>query len=323
MTILPREAGSSHGPRPPAGAGSSGLAGGLLGARFGGRRPGGTGPQQRLVKGSVVPMYRQLARWVGDRIVLVTALAVLGYLFLPVAYTFVFSFNDYGKSNLVWNSAGSPTFKHWQDPCGAVGVCESVVTSLQVGLLSTVVATALGTMIAFAMVRHAFAGRGVMNLLIFLPMATPEVVLGASLLTLFVQGMSSVTLGFWTIVAAHVMFCLSFVVITVKARLQSLDWRVEEAAADLYAGPWDTFTRVTLPLATPGIIGAALLSFSLSFDDFITTSFVAGDVMTFPRFVYVSYLRGIPAQANVIGFAMFAFAVLAVVAYQLVARRRR
>lgn len=329
MTLLPREAGTSRTTR---GAGPAGLAGGGLagGLGAGGRRTGrggigGTGgPRQTLVKGSVVPMYRQLARWVGDRIVLVTALAVLGYLFLPVAYTFVFSFNDYRKSNLVWNSAGSPTLKHWRDPCGAVGVCESVATSLQVGVLSTVVATVLGTMIAFAMVRHRFAGRGTLNLLVFLPMATPEVVMGASLLTIFVQGFGgAVSLGFWTIVAAHVMFCLSFVVITVKARLQSMDWRVEEAAADLYAGPWDTFTRVTLPLARPGILGAALLSFSLSFDDFITTNFVAGDAMTFPRYVYVSYLRGIPAQANVIGFAMFAVAVLGVVVYQLAAARRR
>ncbi len=332
MTMLPREAGAtgrtSRTTRGggPAGLASGGLAGGLgAGGRRTGRGGSGApgGPRQTLVKDSVVPMYRQVARWVGDRIVLVSALAVLGYLFLPVAYTFVFSFNDYRKSNLVWNSTGSPTLKHWRDPCGAVGVCESVATSLQVGLLSTLVATVLGTMIAFAMVRHRFAGRGAMNLLVFLPMATPEVVLGASLLTIFVQGFSgAVSLGFWTIVLAHVMFCLSFVVITVKARLQSMDWRIEEAAADLYAGPWDTFTRVTLPLAMPGILGAALLSFSLSFDDFITTNFVAGDAMTFPRYVYVSYLRGIPAQANVIGFAMFAVAVLGVVAYQLLAARR-
>ena len=325
MSMLRREAATSQttGGR-PGGLGGGGLAQGLTrwgASSRGGRRP----PGQALVKGSAVPMYRQLIRWVADRVVLLTALAVLGYLFLPVAYTFVFSFNDYRKSNLVWISDGSPTLKHWQDPCGAAGICESVATSLRVGLLSTLVATALGTMIAFAMVRHRFAGRGAMNLLVFLPMATPEVVMGASLLTILVQGFAGtgLTLGFWTIVTAHVMFCLSFVVITVKARLQSLDWRAEEAAADLYAGPWDTFARVTLPLAMPGILGAALLSFSLSFDDFITTNFVAGDAMTFPRYVYVSYLRGIPAQANVIGFAMFAVTVLGVLVHQVAAARRR
>ncbi|GAA8844348.1 hypothetical protein DUHN55_11640 [Helicobacter pylori] len=155
-------------------------------------------------------------------------------------------------------------------------------------------------------------------------MATPEIVLGASLLTIFVQGFSQVglRLGFWTIVIAHIMFCLSFVVVTVRARLQSLDPRMEEAAQDLYAGPGDTFWRVTLPLVLPGIVGAAMLAFSLSFDDFIITNFVSGDTSTFPKFVYVSYLRGIPAQANVIGFSLFVIAVLLVVVGQRVASSR-
>ncbi|GAB0023283.1 hypothetical protein VN1338_22780 [Helicobacter pylori] len=157
-----------------------------------------------------------------------------------------------------------------------------------------------------------------------MPMATPEIVLGASLLTIFVQGFSQVglRLGFWTIVIAHIMFCLSFVVVTVRARLQSLDPRMEEAAQDLYAGPGDTFWRVTLPLVLPGIVGAAMLAFSLSFDDFIITNFVSGDTSTFPKFVYVSYLRGIPAQANVIGFSLFVIAVLLVVVGQRVASSR-
>lgn len=155
-------------------------------------------------------------------------------------------------------------------------------------------------------------------------MATPEIVLGASLLTIFVQGFSQVglRLGFWTIVIAHIKFCLSFVVVTVRARLQSLDPRMEEAAQDLYAGPGDTFWRVTLPLVLPGIVGAAMLAFSLSFDDFIITNFVSGDTSTFPKFVYVSYLRGIPAQANVIGFSLFVIAVLLVVVGQRVASSR-
>ena len=174
------------------------------------------------------------------------------------------------------------------------------------GLLATFVATVLGTMIAFAMVRHRFRGKSASNVLVFVPMATPEIVLGASLLTIFVQGFSQVglRLGFWTIVIAHIMFCLSFVVVTVRARLQSLDPRMEEAAQDLYAGPGETFWRVTLPLVLPGIVGAAMLAFSLSFDDFIITNFVSGDTSTFPKFVYVSYLRGIPAQANVIGLSL-------------------
>jgi spermidine/putrescine transport system permease protein len=204
-------------------------------------------------------------------------------------------------------------------------VCDALVTSLKVGGIATVVATILGTMLAFALVRHRFRGRSTSNVLIFIPMATPEIVLGASLLTIFVQGFSrfGLRLGFWTIVIAHIMFCISFVVVTVKARLQSLDPRLEEAAQDLYAGPGGTFWRVTFPLVLPGIVGAALLSFSLSFDDFIITNFVSGDETTFPKFVYVSYLRGIPAQANVIGFSMFVIAVALVVAGQVIGNSRR
>ena len=266
-----------------------------------------------------------MIRWIGNRFAMITALLVLFYLFLPVAYTFAFSFNNYKKSNISWNPEGSPTLKHWKDPCGAPGVCESLVTSIQIGVIATVIATVLGTMLAFAMVRHRFRGRGTSNVLVFVPMATPEIVLGASLLTIFVQGFSKVglQLGFWTIVIAHVMFCLSFVVVTVRARLASLDPRLEEAAGDLYAGPGTAFLRVTLPLVAPGIIAAALLSFSLSFDDFIITNFVSGDVSTFPKFVYVSYLRGIPAQANVIGFSMFVIAVLLVILGQAIGTRRR
>ncbi len=268
---------------------------------------------------------QKLRFWISERIVMIIAVAVLLYLFLPVAYTFAFSFNNYRKSNIAWNPEGSPTLKHWQDPCGVEGICESLGTSIRVGFLATLAATILGTMLAFALVRHKFKGRGAGNMLVFIPMATPEIVLGASLLTIFVQGFTRIglKLGFWTIVLAHIMFCLSFVVVTVKARLQSLDPRLEEAAEDLYADARSTFWRVTFPLVLPGIVSAALLSFSLSFDDFIITNFVSGNESTFPKFVYVSYLRGIPAQANVIGFSMFVIAVLLVVVGQVIGSRRR
>ncbi|MBK7610588.1 MAG: ABC transporter permease [Actinomycetales bacterium] len=256
---------------------------------------------------------------------MIVAILVLVYLFLPVAYTFVFSFNNYKKSNIQWNPEGSPTLDHWKNPFGPPGIKDALLTSLGVGAIATLVATVLGTLLAFALVRHDFRGKGAGNILVFVPMATPEIVLGASLLTIFVQGFNQVglTLGFWTIVIAHIMFCLSFVVVTVKARLQSLDPRLEEAAQDLYAGPGGTFWRVTFPLVLPGIVSAALLSFSLSFDDFIITNFVSGDATTFPKFVYVSYLRGIPAEANVIGFSLFVIAVLLVIAGQVVGSRRR
>ncbi|HIW29734.1 MAG TPA: ABC transporter permease, partial [Candidatus Luteococcus avicola] len=186
-------------------------------------------------------------RWLGEHAVQIVAGLVLVYLFLPVLYTFVFSFNGYTKSNIAWS--GNPTLDHWRNPCGAPGVCSSLQTSLAVGITSTVLAVVLGTSMALVLARGRFRGRGLVDLLVLLPMATPEVVLGASLLTIFVQGFYrlGLHLGFWTIVFSHTMFCLSFVVVTVRARLQSLDPRLEEAAADLYAGPLDTFWRVTLP----------------------------------------------------------------------------
>ena len=200
-------------------------------------------------------------------------------------------------------------------------VCQSVLNSLQIGLIATLFATLLGTMIAIALVRYRFRFRATTNLLLFLPMATPEVVLGAALLAQFLN--LRINPGFTTIVVAHIMFCISFVVVTVKARVASLDPRLEEAAADLYASPRAAFWRVTFPLLLPGIAAAALLAFSLSFDDFIITNFNSGDTDTFPKFVYVSATRGIPPQANVIGSAMFLISLAIVVTAQLLAARRR
>jgi spermidine/putrescine transport system permease protein len=250
---------------------------------------------------------------------LIRVYMVLGftYLFIPVAYTFAFSFNNGGKSNLVWKGF---TLGNWQNPCGAPDVCVALGNSIRVGVISTVLATVLGTLIAFAIGRHQFKGRSFTNTLIFLPMATPEVVLGASLLAMFLN--LGINPGFWPVVIAHVMFCISFVVVTVKARIASLDPRLEQAAMDLYANEFETFRKVTLPLVAPGIAGAALLAFSLSFDDFIITNFNSGTLTTFPKFVYVASARGIPPQANVIGSAMFFLALFIVIAGQLVSRRK-
>jgi len=262
-------------------------------------------------------LRHRTSRWFSRNLIRIYAGLAFIYLFIPVAYTFAFSFNNAGKSNLVWQGF---TLDNWKNPCGAPQVCESVANSLKIGVLSTVLATILGTMIAFAIGRHKFKGRSTTNLLIFLPMATPEVVLGASLLAMFLN--LRINPGFWTIVIAHVMFCISFVVVTVKARIASLDPKLEQAAMDLYANERETFRYVTLPLVMPGIAGAALLAFSLSFDDFIITNFNSGVVSTFPKFVYVSAARGIPAQANVIGSAMFFIALMIVIVGQVVSRQR-
>lgn len=264
------------------------------------------------------PMSVRARAWVGENALKVYALFAFIYLLLPVAYTFLFSFNDAGRTNIVWQGF---TLDNWKNPCGAPQVCESVVNSLVLALVVTLSATLLGTLIAFALVRYQFRGRGTTNLTIFLPMATPEVVLGSSLLALFLN--IFVPLGFWTVFIAHVMFCISFVVVTVKARLASLDPRLEQAAMDLYASEREAFRRITLPLVAPGIAAAALLAFSLSFDDFIITNFNSGQFTTFPKFVYVSATRGIPAQANVIASAMFFIALAIVLVTQIRTLRRK
>lgn len=261
---------------------------------------------------------RNISRWFGRNLIRIYAVIAFAYLFIPIAYTLAFSFNDGGKSNLIWKGF---TFDNWMNPCGAPEVCTALGNSLKIGFISTTIATILGTMIAFAIGRHKFRGRSTTNLLIFLPMATPEIVLGASLLSLFL--VFKINPGFWPTVIAHVMFCISFVVVTVKARIASLDPRLEQAAMDLYANEAETFRRVTLPLVAPGIAGAALLAFSLSFDDFIITNFNSGTMTTFPKFVYVSATRGIPAQANVIGSSMFFIALAIVVIAQFVGRKRK
>ena len=183
-------------------------------------------------------------------------------------------------------------------------------------------ATILGTLAAFALVRHQFAGRSTTNLLVFLPMASPEIVMGASLLALFVAAGLGGQLGFWTILVAHIMFCLSFVIVTVRARLAGMNDTLEQAASDLYATPSQTFWRVTFPLVFPGILGAALLAFSLSFDDFIITNLNAGTTTTFPMYVYGVAQRGVPMQVNVIGTLMFLISITIVLLGEYNSRRR-
>jgi spermidine/putrescine transport system permease protein len=259
-------------------------------------------------------------RWLGDHLILLVGLLVLLYMFTPVFVVMLMSFNDPASRNSY--SFDGFTLDNWRNICAPFGMCESVVTSLQIGLLATLLATLLGTLMAFAMVRHRFRGRGTANLFVFLPMATPEIVMGSSLLALFVNAGFAGILGFWTIFVAHVLFCLSFVVVTVKARLAGLDPRLEEAAMDLYADLWQTFWRVSFPLVFPGILAAALLSFSLSFDDFIITNLNAGQEVTFPMFVWGAAQRGIPPQINVIGTIMFLVAMGIVLAGELGNRRR-
>ena len=261
---------------------------------------------------------KSVKRWFSKNLIRIYAFLAFTYIFIPIIYTIAFSFNDGGKSNLTWKGF---TFKNWANPCGAPEICTAFGNSLKIGLTSTIFATILGTLIAFALGRYHFKGRSSTNLLIFLPMATPEIVLGASLLTMFIG--LGIDTGFVTTIIAHIMFGISFVVVTVKARIASLDPRLEQAAMDLYANEWQTFRRVTLPLVAPGIAAAALLAFSLSFDDYIITNFTIGTEITFPKFVYTSAIRGVPAQANVIGAAMFFIALAIVIIGQTLASKRK
>jgi spermidine/putrescine transport system permease protein len=258
--------------------------------------------------------------WIRKHLVLILGLLVLVYTFIPIFVVVLMSFND-PASRLIYRFDGF-TLHNWANPCEDPSMCEALSRSIQIGLLSTIGATVLGTLAAFALVRHSFRGRSVANLVIFLPMAAPEIVLGSSLLALFVGAGFAGQLGFWTILIAHIMFCLSFVVVTVRSRLAGMTDTLEQAAADLYATPAQTFWRVTFPLVFPGILGAALLSFSLSFDDFIITNLNAGQQVTFPMFVWGANTKGIPMQINVIGTLMFVIALLVVVVGEFGARRR-
>ena len=247
--------------------------------------------------------------WAFVRHHILTAYSILFfvYLLLPIAVVVVFSFNNPpGKFNYTWNEFTWDNWRYWD---GVPGIRSSIVLSLQIALLASVIATALGTLIALALVRYGFRGRGTTNILIFLPLSTPEIVLGASLLTLFLN--MNVIFGFWTILIAHIMFCISFAVVTVKARLVGFDRHLEEAAMDLGANEWTTFRKVTLPLIAPAILAALLLCFAISIDDFVVTYFNSGNRITFPLFVWGAARIGAPPQVNVIGTAIFVIALAA------------
>jgi spermidine/putrescine transport system permease protein len=227
-----------------------------------------------------------------------TAVAVAGfvYLFTPIAVIVAFSFNKpAGKFNIIWRQF---TLDNWKDPFAPGPLTDAMILSLKIATIAAFVATVLGSLIALALVRYRFKGGALVNLLLVLPITTPEIVMGSSLATLFIDwGWQR---GFTTIVIAHVLFCTSFVALTVKARIRGFDWSLEDAAMDLGAPPWRTFSRVTLPLITPGILAAALLSFALSIDDFIITFFNSGSEQTFPIRIFGASRVEISPQIDVL-----------------------
>lgn len=244
---------------------------------------------------------------------------VLAWLFAPIAFMIAFSFNDIaGRHNVAWQGF---TFKWYGQAFAFPDLTQALLNSVAIAVLTMLIAGAIGSLLGLALGRHRFRGKQATNLIMFAAISAPEVVLGAALLSLFL--LMGVTTGFVTIVLAHVMFTVSFVAITVRARVITLDPSMEEAARDLGANAWTTFRLVTLPLLMPAIMAGGLLAFALSIDDFIITSFVSGEVTTFPLWIWGSTRVGIPPQVNVMGTLIFAVGVLLAVINVIIARRRR
>ena len=238
---------------------------------------------------------------------------------LPIAVIIGFSFNNpAGRYNFTWVGF---TLDHWKNAFSIPDLNDALLKSIELAALATLISTILGTMIALALVRYEFFGRRSANFLIVIPMATPEVVIGAALLSMFL--VYGINLGFNTLLIAHVMFCISFVVVVVRSRLIGFDRRLEEAAKDLGANAATTFRKVTLPLLAPGLIGAAMLAFALSIDDFVISNFNSGTTVTFPLYIFGAAQRGIPVEVNVIATMLFAVTVVAMVLHRLAAAAGR
>jgi spermidine/putrescine transport system permease protein len=258
-------------------------------------------PVRRLSAGS------RAWKWLREHAIVIYGVIAILYMLIPIGLIIVFSFNDpAGKFNFTWQGF---TLSNWAHPFQISELTNALTLSLRLAALATLISTVFGTMVALALVRYDFFGRRASNYLIVIPTATPEVVLGASLLSLFL--IYGLQLGFTTLLIAHVMFCISFVVIVVRSRLIGFDRSLEEAAQDLGADPLTTFRKVTLPLIWPGIIAGALLAFALSIDDFVVSNFTAGTEVTFPLYIFGAAQRGIPVQVYIIATMLFALTLVA------------
>ncbi|WSA23623.1 ABC transporter permease [Streptosporangium sp. NBC_01755] len=257
-------------------------------------------------------------RRLGDRLLRVYVWLIIAWLFLPIAVMIVFGFNDtQSKSNVTWQGF---TLKWWGRLDEYPELVTAVLNSLKIAVLATVITTLIGTLMGLALGRYRFRGQGATNLVMFAAIASPELVMGASLLSLFIS--AGVQTGFATVVIAHVLFSLSFVAITVRARVIGLDRSIEEAARDLGASTWTTFWRITFPMILPGVVSGALLAFALSIDDFVITQFTSGATQTFPLWIWGATRIGVPPQVNILGTLIFAVGVAIAVVNTVNARRR-
>ncbi len=250
-------------------------------------------------------------KWLRDHALNIFAGFAILYMLIPIGVIAVFSFNDpQGRYNFTWEGF---TLDHWKDPFAIEELTDAMITSIQLAVVATIIATALGTLIAMALVRYEFFGRKTSNFLIVIPTATPEVVIGAALLSMFLLPpfVNFIDLGFQSLVIAHVMFSISFVVIVVRSRLIGFDRSLEEASRDLGAGAFTTFRTVTLPLLAPAIVAAGFLAFALSIDDFVISNFNSGTTVTFPLYIYGASQRGIPVEVNVLATMLFLLTAIA------------
>jgi spermidine/putrescine transport system permease protein len=261
---------------------------------------------------------RPRARW-GDRLLYLYTWAVIVWLCLPIAVMIAFGFNDTtGRLNLTWQGF---TLKWYSRLFSVPDLTTALVNSLTIAVVATLGSAVLGTLIGLALGKYRFRGQGSLNIVQFAAISAPETVMGASLLSFFVQ--LGVGRGYWTIVIAHIMFSLSFVAITVRSRVLTLDPSIDEAARDLGAGGWAVFRLVTLPMIFPAVLAGALLAFALSIDDFIITSFNSGSTLTFPLWIWGAQKNGLPPQVNVMGTLIFVGGVLLAAGNAVIARRRR
>ena len=254
----------------------------------------------------------------GDGVLRLVAGLVLLFLFLPIFVIILFSFNKpLGKFNYAWQGF---TFENWADPFKYPALTDALLLSLNVAAVSTAIALVLGTLVAIALVRQRWRGHRAVDTFLVLPLTAPEVVIGAALLTLFLDfGWAA---GYTTILIAHIAFEVSFIAMTVRARVRGFDWTLEDASLDLGAGPARTFFRVTLPLIVPGIVAAAMLSFALSLDDFIITYFVSGSTVTYPLYVNAAVKAAVPPQINVLATAILGVSLLLLAVGTLWRRKR-
>ncbi len=256
-------------------------------------------------------------KWLRDHAITIYGVLAIAYMLIPIGVIMVFSFNaPKGKYNFTWQGFSVDA---WLHPLAIPELSDAMRVSLELAALATVISTAIGTMMAIALVRYKFFGQRASNFLIVIPMASPEVVIGAALLSMFL--LYGISPGFQTLLIAHVMFSISFVVVVVRSRLIGFDRSLEEAARDLGADPFTTFRTVTLPLLAPAVVAAGLLAFALSIDDFVISNFNSGTTVTFPLYIFGASQRGIPVQVYTLATMLFLLTLIAML-FTVVQQRR-